>query len=243
MLSGAESPGRSPISIATLWAPSASATASPTATRPWRTMISGAMVKPSARSDGHGLSENIGTRAGERRAPTIRRQSRMRRHNRHGARPTQQRRSAQGDGRDRGASGKSADPPPRWRSKAPDDRVRPVPPSSRASSSGVMHGVARTGMSKPEIEERGGRQRRAGALKPDARCRKPPQRTPNVGRRLITADNARSMDLAAAAGECDSLRRSSLGGRARLRIPAPGGDRTDRAWRARRETTSTGSRA
>ena len=50
MLSGAESPGRSPISTATQAAPSAAAMASPIATRPWRTMTSGAMRQPSARN-------------------------------------------------------------------------------------------------------------------------------------------------------------------------------------------------
>ena len=50
MLSGAESPGRSPISTATLAAPSALATASPMATRPKRTTTSGAMRQFSARS-------------------------------------------------------------------------------------------------------------------------------------------------------------------------------------------------
>ena len=47
MLSGAERPGRSPISIAAQSAPSAVAMASPIATRPFNTTTSGAMRQPS----------------------------------------------------------------------------------------------------------------------------------------------------------------------------------------------------
>src|SRR5216684_447118 len=53
MLSGAVRPGRSPIRTATQSAHSAAATASPTATRPWRTTTNGAIRQPSARSSGN----------------------------------------------------------------------------------------------------------------------------------------------------------------------------------------------
>src|SRR5262249_2086122 len=57
----------------------------------------------------------------------------------------------------------------------------------------------------------------------------------------VTPAAVRGRGWVGRAGGCAGPRRSSLGARARPRIPAPGGAARDRAWRARRGTTCSDS--
>ena len=251
MLSGAVRPGRSPISTATQSAPSNAAMASPIATRPWRTTTSGAMRQPSARSAGStpascGCAWVCTARADSPSATTNTTSWRpgMRREHGLGIRP-------RGGGRDRAASDSAA-----GRSAALATGSTGNPSSRQIGGQArlverFMHRVAGAGMGELEVEQRPGRKRRAGALA--ARCAR---RSAGAGRSTIHRRALReacrpSVSPAAARGSGSAIRAGGCGWRhpsgpaasARPRTPAPGGGRAGRAWRARRGTRCSDSRA
>ena len=104
---------------------------------------------------------------------------------------------------------------------------------------------AKAGTQGPRIGSRGPGSRfaRPGHEVVDSRLRGNERRRERVRGTTVTPAAARGSGWVGRAGGCAGPRRSSLGARARPRTPAPGGGPRDRAWRARRGTTCSDSRA
>ena len=152
--------------------------ASPIATRPWRTTTSGAIRQPLARS-----ASITRARTGRACACTARadRPSAIDEHDVVAAgmrRQMSPRHRRQGGGRGRAASDSSAVSAGRARHRK--NRI------AQAGKLGgkprlierLMHRIARAAVRQPEVEQRPGRQRSAGARKPDTRRRQSAQAVP-----------------------------------------------------------------
>ena len=260
MLSGADRPGRSPIRTTTQSARSALATASPIATRPWRTTTSGAILKPCARSSGRTPASTgaawLCTARADRPPVTTNTTSWSAAcgcERGLGAR-------ARDGGRGPDASDSFAGPVRRWRSRRPDMSSPARSAISRASSSGSCTASRARAWASWKSS--------SGPVASDAPVRCSPMRAA-VSRRNATqtpsspgagggarsgravSSSAIGFKPAAARGSgsawcadgCGSRHPSGPAVPARSRIPAPGGGRAGRAWRARRGTRCSDSPA